>query len=145
MDFKNKEEFLREFPGYMKEMTLKIPENLARLMGDVITVLLNRLEVPAEQIRETTDLVSKKGVNRMFDHVVESYFEGKRLAREEGVQIGREEGVLIGTEKGREEEREEAYREKLEIARRLLLKGWGAVETAETVGLDAEAVRRLVV
>ncbi|MDR2363802.1 MAG: Rpn family recombination-promoting nuclease/putative transposase [Spirochaetaceae bacterium] len=136
VDFKNKEDFLKEFPGYIKEMALKIPENLATLMGDIITVLLNRLEIPADQIRETTDLVNKKGVNRMFDQVVESYFEGKRLARDEG--------ILIGREKGREEERGKAYQDKLEIARKLLKKCWSVEETAETTDLDIETIRNLL-
>jgi predicted transposase/invertase (TIGR01784 family) len=136
MDFKNKEGFLKEFPGYIKEMALKIPENLATLMGDIITVLLNRLEIPEERIRETTDLVNKKGVDRMFDQVVESYFEGKRLARDEG--------ILIGTEKGRDEERKKAYRDKLEIARKLLKKCWSVEETAETTELDIETIRNLL-
>jgi hypothetical protein len=57
-------------------------------MEDVIRVLLSRLKVPEEQIRETTELVSKKEGDKMFDHVVESYFERLQIVREEGVREG---------------------------------------------------------
>jgi hypothetical protein len=128
MDFKNKEGFLKDFPGYMKEMALNIPESLATLMGDVITVLLNRLEIPEEQIRAMTDLVRKKEVGRMFDHVVESYFER--------MQIVREEGILIGTEKGREAR-------DLEIARNALSEGASVEFVRKITGLTPETIEAL--
>jgi hypothetical protein len=163
VDFRDKGELLQRFPQYLEEMALKIPESLTTLMTEVIQVLLERLEVPAEEIRGVTELISEKGVGRMFDQFVEGYIESKRLAREEGILIGmekgvlvgrkegREEGVLVGMEKGREEgvlvgreeEREKVYQDKLEIAKKLLKRCWTIEETAETVELDIETVRKL--
>ncbi|MDR3160791.1 MAG: Rpn family recombination-promoting nuclease/putative transposase [Spirochaetaceae bacterium] len=116
MDFRDKEEFLKAFPAYMKEMGLKIPENLARLMEDVIRVLLSRLKVPEEQIRETTDLIREKEAARMFDHLVESYFEGQRLAQEAKA---------------------------LEIARNALSEGATVEFVRKITGLDPETVKNL--
>ncbi|MFP3091501.1 hypothetical protein LQZ21_14385, partial [Treponema sp. TIM-1] len=99
--------------------------------------------------------VGKKEYQTMFDALVESVLEDKRLAREEGreegIQIGTEKGIQIGTEKGREEGRDEgreekqaeAYREKLESAR--ILKGYGvSVEViAQSLHLTVEEVESL--
>ncbi|MFP3090089.1 hypothetical protein LQZ21_07155, partial [Treponema sp. TIM-1] len=75
--------------------------------------------------------VGKKEYQTMFDALVESVLEDKRLAREEGIQIG--------TEK----KQAEAYREKLESAR--LLKGYGvSVEViAQSLHLTVEEVKSL--
>jgi hypothetical protein len=135
VDFKDKGELLRRIPEYLEEMALKIPENLTKLMEDVITVLLSRLEVPEEQIRATTDLINEKGVDNMFDQFVEGYFESKRLAREEGAQEG--------WERGREEEREKAYRDKLEIARKLKMNGVPVHTIADSFSLPREVMEKL--
>jgi hypothetical protein len=41
------------------------------------------LVIPEDQIRAAANLISEKGVDRMFDQFVEGYFESKGLAREE--------------------------------------------------------------
>ncbi|MFP3089973.1 Rpn family recombination-promoting nuclease/putative transposase [Treponema sp. TIM-1] len=132
VDFKDKGELLKQLPNYLEKMTLKIPENLTTLMEDVITVLLSRLEVPADQIRTATNLISEKGVDRMFDQFVEGYFESKRLAREEGIQKGREEG--------REEGREAKA---IEIARNALSEGASVEFVRKITGLNPETINTL--
>ncbi|MFP3090254.1 hypothetical protein LQZ21_08000 [Treponema sp. TIM-1] len=132
---------LKGLPGdYWEGIALNIPEGMVKLVKDVITVLLERLEVPAEEIEAVKEYVGKKEYQTMFDALVESVLEDKRLAREEGWEEGREEGIQIGTEKGREEKQAEAYREKLESAR--ILKGYGvSVEViAQSLHLTVEEV-----
>jgi hypothetical protein len=84
---------LKKLPEkYMEEMVLKIPEDMVKLISDVITVLLNRLEVPKKEIAAVTDQFAKKEYQTMFDALVESVLEDKRLARNEGIRLGRDEG-----------------------------------------------------
>jgi predicted transposase/invertase (TIGR01784 family) len=78
---------------YMEQMVLKIPEDMVKLISDVITVLLTRLEVPKEEIAAVTDQFAKKEYQTMFDALVESVLEDKRLARDEGRNEGRREGA----------------------------------------------------
>ncbi|MFP3091054.1 hypothetical protein LQZ21_12090, partial [Treponema sp. TIM-1] len=127
-------EELKGLPGdYWEGVALNIPEGMIKLVKDVITVLLERLEVPAEEIEAVKEHVGKKEYQTMFDALVESVLEDKRLAREEGRHEGREEGIQIGTEK----KQAEAYREKLESAR--ILKGYGV-----SVGVIAQSLHLTV-
>ncbi|MFP3090237.1 hypothetical protein LQZ21_07910 [Treponema sp. TIM-1] len=104
---------------------------MTKLIQEVITVLLERLDIPPEEIGAVTEQVVKKEYRTMFDTLVESVLAEKRMAREEG------------REKGREEERVEAYQEKLESAR--MLKGYGVpIEViAKSLHLTPETVAAL--
>jgi hypothetical protein len=133
-------ELLGKLRDYIQEAGLKIPPNLTKLITDVITVLLHRAQVPAEEIGALTDLLDKKGEQKMFDSFVEAVIEGRRVAKEEGIQIGTEKGIQIGVEQSRGI----AYREKLESARRFTARGYPAEEVAEILGLDPDVVRGLV-
>jgi hypothetical protein len=108
---------------------LNIPEGMGKLVRDVITVLLERLEAAPEEIEAIREYVGKKEDRTMFDAFVASVLEDKRLAREEGIQIG--------TEK----KQAEFYRDKLESAR--MLKGYGVSEEviARSLNLTVEEVR----
>ncbi|MFP3091371.1 Rpn family recombination-promoting nuclease/putative transposase, partial [Treponema sp. TIM-1] len=145
-------EELKGLPGdYWEGVALNIPEGMVKLVKDVITVLLERLEVPAEEIEAVKEHVGKKEYQTMFDALVESVLEDKRLAREEGIKIGTQKGREEGRDEGREEgiqigseaKQAEAYREKLESAR--LLKGYGvSVEViAQSLHLTMEEVESL--
>jgi hypothetical protein len=46
---------------------MRTVEDLSRLMTDVITALLDRLEVTGEEIVAVTDLIERKEYRRMFD------------------------------------------------------------------------------
>jgi predicted transposase/invertase (TIGR01784 family) len=79
---------------YVEQMVLKIPEDMVKLIRNVMTVLLNRLDVPEEEIAAVTDQFVKKEYQTMFDALVESVLEDKRLAREVGERKGRREEAL---------------------------------------------------
>jgi flagellar biosynthesis/type III secretory pathway protein FliH len=147
---------LKKLPAeYIKNRALNIPPRLNKLVSDVVTTLLNRLEVPPEEIAEITDFIEKKEYQPMFDALVRNVLEEKRQAREEGleegIQIGvkkgqeegRERGRHEGLEEGREEERERAYREKLESARELKGKGFPVDAIAGSLHLSPEVVEGL--
>jgi hypothetical protein len=78
---------------YIEQLSLKIPQNLVKLVSDVITVLLDRLKYPVEEIREVTEMFEKKEYPVMFEALVENVLEERRLARELGLEEGRQEGT----------------------------------------------------
>jgi hypothetical protein len=110
---------------------LNIPGNLRKLIADVITVLLDRLGVPEERIGAVTGMIETKEDSPMFEQLIEGLLEEKQLACEEAA------------EKTRAEDREEAYREKLEIARKLKAKGYPVSDIADSVSLPEEVVSAL--
>ncbi|MDR2070326.1 MAG: Rpn family recombination-promoting nuclease/putative transposase [Treponema sp.] len=112
---------------YLEKLRLKIPENLGKLMVDVITALLDRLEVPGEGIAAVTDLIEKKEYGTMFDGLVESVLRDKRQA----------------VRAARKEAREEARREKLEGARKQKQMGVPPGIIAAGFGLSLEEIDRL--
>ncbi|MDR2629820.1 MAG: hypothetical protein LBC60_02745, partial [Spirochaetaceae bacterium] len=123
---------LRDLPrDYLEGLALNIPEGMRKLIRDVITVLLERLEVPPEEIEAVTEHVKKREDRTMFDGLVKVVLEDRQLAREEGIQIG--------TEKGREE----AYEEKLASARRLKKYGIPVEIIASSLELGTEEVAAL--
>jgi predicted transposase/invertase (TIGR01784 family) len=110
---------------------LQIPANLNKLLTDVISVLLDRIETPPQAIAEITDLVEKKGEQTMFEGFVEAVLEDRRLGREEGLREGREEAE------------EKARQEKLEIARNMKVDGQAADKIAKYTGLSPEDIAGL--
>ncbi|MDR2070105.1 MAG: hypothetical protein LBP81_01620, partial [Treponema sp.] len=92
---------LKKLPqNYLEQIQLKVPENLSRLITDVITALLYRLEAPGEEIAAVTDLIERKEYRTMFDALVESVLEDKRQA------------VKCAKEEARQEKQEGARRQK---------------------------------
>jgi hypothetical protein len=71
-------------PDFIEKLALKIPKELTKLIADVVTTLLNRLQFPGEEIRVVTDYFSGKEDRGMFEHVVEKVLEDRHRAREEG-------------------------------------------------------------
>jgi hypothetical protein len=124
--------FLEKLPeDYLEKLKLKIPENLTKILGDVVRVLLDRFNAPKEEAEAILEGIDGKEVGTMFDALVERYHRN------------REEGIRIGTEKTREEERERTRREKLESARKLKNLG-GSAETIRAVfGLSPEEIKDL--
>jgi hypothetical protein len=85
-------QILKKLPqDYIEQIQLKVPENLSRLMTDVITALLDRLEAPREEIAAVTDLIERKEYRTMFDALVESVLADKRQAVQQAKEEARQE------------------------------------------------------
>ena len=69
---------------YLERLSLNIPERLKKLVADVITVLLAKINVPGEEIEDIVDKIEKRGLKEMF--AIENYDvqETRRTARSEG-------------------------------------------------------------
>jgi hypothetical protein len=125
--------------NYFEELALKIPPGMGKLLSDVITALLNRVEAPRGKIAAITDRIEKKEYQTMFEGFVEAVLTERRLGQEEGIQIGAEKA----REEEREKARERAYQEKLESARKLKARGFPADAIAESLDLSLEVVENL--
>jgi hypothetical protein len=121
-DQENLEEFLEGLEGYVK--TLKIPEELVKVVSDAMTVLLSRARMSGEKIGEITGYFDGKEYRSMFDALV------NRIIRE------REEGIAVGEVKGGQEKVRE-------VARKALAEGVTVELTSRITGLDTETVREL--
>jgi hypothetical protein len=68
----DKETLLRAIPeGYLEQIGLRIPEGMGKLLSDAVTVLMSRVRVAPEVIREVTDYVEKKEYQTMFERLLE--------------------------------------------------------------------------
>jgi hypothetical protein len=127
---------LKDLPDdYAEKLKLNIPPPLTRLIADVVTVLLKRINVPEDEINAVTEVVYQRRYEEMFTSI-ENYDvqETRRIAAEEG----REEGVAMGVKRGREEERKTAIRN--------MMKRNLAPETiGEFLGISTAEVKRLMV
>jgi transcription initiation factor IIE alpha subunit len=130
---------LKKLPqNYLEQLRLKVPENLSRLMTDVITALLDRLEAPGEEIAAVTDLIERKEYRTMFDALVESVLADKRQAVQQAKEEARQEWERALWE------RERAIRqEKQEGARRLKQMGVSPGIIAAGFGLSLGEIERL--
>ena len=70
-------------------------------MGSVFSAFLHTINVPAEEINDLTDHITRRQFNMMFDSF-EAYDvqETRRVSREEGRLEGRIEGELAGRIEG---------------------------------------------
>jgi predicted transposase/invertase (TIGR01784 family) len=128
--------FLEQLPeDYLERLRLKIPENLTKLLGDVVRVLLARFNAPEEEVEAIVERIDHKEAVTMFDALVERY--QKRW--EEGVEIGRQEGVEIEAARAQEK----ALQEKLEMARKLKAMGVPVKKIADASGLSPEQIKEL--
>ena len=88
-------------PDYVEQLALNIPEHLSKLIADVITLLLTKINVPKDEIEEVTEKIYRRRYKEMFaffdDYDVQ---ETRRIARDEGLQEGLQEGRQEGLQKG---------------------------------------------
>ena len=106
---------------------LHIPENLSKLLVDVVFCLLdkrgiNRLE--ARQVAALVDKAGRKEYGGMFEAVIERYKEGQQEAWERG----REEGT---------------HEEKLRTAANLRNLGVSIEVIAQATGLSVDEINRV--
>jgi predicted transposase/invertase (TIGR01784 family) len=89
----------------------------------------------AEQVLEQESLKEENWAVALFREKAEmDYWSGLANARDKGIAIGRIEGIGIG----RAEAWEEAYQEKLEIARKMKKQGVSAEIIASAFSLTPE-------
>ena len=94
--------FKDEVPSaYLERVTAETPEYLLGLMGQVIEILLGRLNVPREEAERFADQVKERRMGELFANF-QGYDvqETRRIAREEGREEGRKEGVSEGVREG---------------------------------------------
>jgi len=120
---------------YEEKLRLHIPENLSKLLVDVVLCLLdkrgfNRLE--ARQVAALVDKAGRKEYGGMFEAVIESFNE----AWERGLHQGRDEGLLKGREQG-------THEEKLRTAANLKKLGVSTDVIAQATGLSVEEIEGL--
>jgi hypothetical protein len=147
--------------AYIEKLKENIPQGLYKLLADVITLLLKRINVPDEEIREVTGQLYERRLQEMFTWIenydvqetrriarIEGWEEGKAEGWEEGKakgwEVGKEEGREEGRSEGREEGRSEGREsERIDIAKRLLEKKTPIEDVADITGLTIEEVIKL--
>ena len=92
-DFKHSKEIPED---YWNQLTKNTPPHILRLMGSVFSAFLHTINVPAEEINDLTDHITRRQFNMMFDSF-EAYDvqETRRISREEGERAGRIEGEQL--------------------------------------------------
>jgi hypothetical protein len=138
---KEGESLLKKLPeGYFDKLKLKIPENLGKLLSDVVTVLLERAKVPSEEISEIREQIERKEVKPMFDVFVNDFRqarrEARRIGRTEGLKEGRTEGLKEGITQGKTEVM-------FEIARKMKEIGDSSQKIHAITGLPPETIENL--
>jgi hypothetical protein len=80
---------------YVEKLALNIPPHLNKLIADVITVLLTKINVPQNEVEIITEKIHRKEYQEMFT-LLEDYDvqATRREAREEGVLKGKLEAAL---------------------------------------------------
>jgi len=86
-------------PDYIEKLKLGMPPHLGKLLADVITVLLKRINIPDDEIEPITAAIHERRLHEMFQ--IENYDvqETRRIAREEGIEIGEARGEARGEAK----------------------------------------------
>lgn len=69
---------------------------MSQLMGSVFSAFLHTINVPAEEINDLTDHITRRQFHMMFDSF-EAYDvqETRRISREEGERVGHIEGEQL--------------------------------------------------
>ena len=127
--------------GYMDNLSQNIPPHLYKILADVITVFLTRINVPEEEISHVTKHLYERRINEMFTFI-DNYDvqETRRLAKAEGVAEGKAEGEAEGKAEGLAEGKAEAI---VSIAKSLLLAGDSVEKISKVTGLPRADVERL--
>ena len=117
---------LRELPeSYYEKLKENIPPHLYKLLADVITVFLTRINVPGGEIEDVTKHLYERRIQEMFTHI-DNYDvqETRRLARAEAMA--------------------EASEARINYARNLLRRNRPINEIVEDIELSREEVEQLL-
>jgi len=124
---------------YVEKLNLQIPENMRKLLADVILVFLEKSGVSRYEAGNLAAYIEKtedKGNKGMFEAAIESIIEAREEARRQGIAIGQKQGISLGQEQGREE----ASRQ---IAARLKELGSSLETIIQVTGITAEEIEDL--
>ena len=113
-DIKN----LRKLPEqFIEEMAKKVPEPFLVIFKDCIELLLRKINVPKEEIEKITEKIHERRFNAMFD-IIDGYDVQvtRRVAKEE---------------------------EKIETAKKMLLRNKPMDEIVEFTGLTEEKIKEI--
>ncbi|MCL2093968.1 MAG: Rpn family recombination-promoting nuclease/putative transposase [Treponema sp.] len=95
---------------YLEALRLQIPDNLGKLINDVIRVFLAQSGIAREEVEQYLLAVEKadhKEYGGMFEAAIESILEEREEARAEGRAEGKAEGRVEGEAEGVEKQRRE--------------------------------------
>ena len=115
---------------YEEKLMLHIPENLSKLLMDVVFCLLDKRgfdRLEAKQVAALVDKGGRKEYGGMFEAMIESIKEGQQEAWERGLSMGREEGT---------------QEEKLRTAANFKKLGVSIEIIAEATGLSPEEIEQ---
>jgi predicted transposase/invertase (TIGR01784 family) len=129
---------IRKLPqDYIEKLKFNMPGHLKKLLADVTTVILKRVNVPEIEIDEVTGKIYERGINEMFAWA-DNYDvqEVRRKAREEAIVEGRAEGIAKGRAEGKAEGASD-------IAKELLKRSMPVDEVANITGLTKDEVEAL--
>jgi hypothetical protein len=81
---------------YLDKLAAEIPDHLKKLIADVITIQLTKINVPKDEIESITEKIEQRRFQEMF--AIENYDvqETRRIARSEGKAEGKAEGIAEG-------------------------------------------------
>ena len=116
-------------------MNLQIPENMRKLLSDVIRVFLEKSGVNRKEAGKLTAYIEQaddKGNKGMFEAAIESIIEEREEARKQGIALGREQGRETGWNEGRET-----------VARNALAEGATLEFVPKITGFDMETLKDL--
>jgi len=115
--------------GYIDGLKKDVPPHLYKVLADVITLLLKRINVPEEEISEVTGKIYERRIQEMFPHF-DNYDvqETRKTARAEGKAEGKAEGETTKA---------------LAIARKLLKMAMPIEDIIHATGLPSEEVEKL--
>jgi len=134
---------LNKLPSdYIESLRQNIPPHLYKLLADVITVFLTRINVPDDEIENVTKHLYERRIQEMFTHI-DNYDvqETRRVARAEARAEVRAEARAEAMAEVRAETRAE---ERINFARNLLRRNRPIDEIVEDTGLSREEVEQLL-
>jgi hypothetical protein len=122
---------------YIETLSQDIPDELTKLVSDVVTALLVRANIPKDEIDEITDRIQERRLQEMFSFI-DGYDvqETRRVSRAEGKREGKAEGEKKGKLAGKREG-------KREVARGMKAEGISIETIAKITGLTNKAIEKL--
>ena len=126
-------DLLQNLPAdYVDRLKLNIPENLRKLLKDVIAVFLDRAAVPREAIAEVLEQIEGSGGKPMFEAAIAKF----KNARRDGERDGRRQGLKEGEVKGYQQAQKE-------MARKMKATGDSVEKIRDITGLSQKTIEGL--